>query len=68
VPSEAAIEIALAMSRKKQILSAAASSCVSGGDRRVLTWPARGAFVMIASAQASVRRVLSIFFKKQTYF
>ena len=48
---QVAREIASAISRKKQIFKSAASSGVSGGCNRVFTAPARGAFVMIASAQ-----------------
>ena len=44
--------IAAAVSRRKQMLSPAASSAVSGGTRRVLTDPARGALVMMPSAQS----------------
>src|SRR5215471_10851241 len=43
-----------ATSVRKQLLSSAASACVSGGTRRVLTVPATDAFAMIANAQRNV--------------
>src|SRR5439155_23029377 len=46
-----AFEIAATVSRRKHLLSSAASSGVSGGTNRVFTRPACGAFVMIAKAQ-----------------
>ena len=39
-----------AVSCRNQTLSAAASSCVSGGTRRVLLIPACGALIIIARA------------------
>src|SRR6266480_3511291 len=43
--------MAVAVSRRKQMFSWAASSELRGGTRRVLTCPARGALVITASAQ-----------------
>src|ERR1041384_2144946 len=43
--------IAAVVSRKKQRFNSAASAGRSGGVRRVLTSPGRGAFVMTARAQ-----------------
>jgi hypothetical protein len=40
-----------AVSARKQTLRRAASSCVSGGTSRVFDAPARGALIIIASAQ-----------------
>src|SRR3954468_11224537 len=51
-PFAAVAEMAAGVSRRKQIFRAAASSGVSGGVRRVLTCPARGALVMTARAQS----------------
>jgi hypothetical protein len=41
------------MSRKKHVLSVAASSGLSGGVSRVLTAPANGAFAINASAHSA---------------
>ena len=49
----AAAEIATAVSRKKQVFSNAASSGVSGGDNRVLTFPARGALSLLQRVKAA---------------
>src|SRR4029077_7067425 len=46
-----AFEIAATVSRRKHLLSSAASSGVSGGTNRVFTRPACGALVMTAKAQ-----------------
>src|SRR3954464_14242760 len=45
-------------SRRKQPLSADASSAVNGGTRRVLTLPGRGALAITAMAQRSVGMTL----------
>src|SRR5437868_879841 len=49
-----------AMSRKKQILSSAASRAVKGGTSRVFTSPARGALAISPSAQTRVDIVESV--------
>jgi hypothetical protein len=49
-----------AMSRRKQILSSAASRAVKGGTSRVFTSPARGAFAISPSAQPRVDIVESV--------
>ena len=46
-----AFEIAATVSRRKHLLSSAASSGVSGGTNRVFTRPACGALVITAKAQ-----------------
>jgi hypothetical protein len=43
--------IVVVVSRKKNLFNSAASSGLSGGTRRVLTWPACGALVIMAKAQ-----------------
>src|SRR5947209_1936991 len=49
--------MAAAVSRRKHAFSWAASSWLNGGTNRVLTWPARGAFVITAKAQRSAGAV-----------
>src|ERR1700678_4378967 len=44
-----------AVSRRKQILIAAVCSSVSGGDSRLFTLPARGAFAITVSAHSLAR-------------
>ena len=54
-PSRAASAMFSVMSRKKPALSAAAASGASGGTRRVLTAPGRGALAITAMAQPPCR-------------
>src|SRR5438270_11229208 len=52
LPDTAIAAMLSAVSRRKQTLMAAAGSRVSGGTRRVLKLPGRGAFAMIVRAQS----------------